>query len=107
MRIVPAEPIVTNATMSGNITSIPIQLNQDFAYAVAAVWTGTPVGTLKLQASIDNVTYIDITGSPTPVSGPGNFMWNVEVCAYQFARMVYTATSGTGTLNAKTTIKGF
>lgn len=115
--------LVTNGSMTGTTTinSPAIPVDQAWGYAVHAVWTGTPTGTLKLQASCDaplltnqtssGVTTVtnwtDITSSSVAVAGAaGDYMWNVTTGSYRFFRLVYTNISGTGTLNALTNVKG-
>lgn len=115
--------LITNGAMLNTnvIASDPIPLDQIWGYAVQAVWTGTPTGTLKLQASCDaplftNQTssglsavtnWVDITDSPTSLIGaPGNYMWNTLEASYRFVRLVYTNISGSGVLNAVICVKG-
>lgn len=110
--------------MSGTstITSAPIPLDQIFGFAVQAYWTGTPTGTIYLQASSqspptqnqvanggpDNITLWDtITGSPYSISGTsGSYMWNVNLAFYRYVQLVYTNSSGTGSLSAIISVKG-
>lgn len=101
------------------LTSLPIPLEQIFGYAVQAVWTGTPNGIIKLQASCDIpvnntgqggqtiVNWVDITNSPQVIAGSsGNFMWNVTDVMYRYVRSVYTNTSSDGVLNVNINVKG-
>jgi hypothetical protein len=80
------------------------------------VWTGTPTGTLKLQASSDpptdnssgppaNVTWNDVPASMAtfpsqPAGGPSSCIVPVLNFPWAWLRVVYTRTSGTGTLQA-------
>jgi len=118
--------IISNASMSSNVISIGIDCNQIALASIQAEWTGaTATGTLKLQISNDLVAvassntnpagpdpaanvinWSDYTGSTTTVSGPGNFTWNMVYVGYRWLRLVYTAGSGTGTLNATFSGKG-
>lgn len=99
--------LLEDGDMSGNITSIPQQLNSIAMASIQAVWTGgSASGSLKLQISNDNVTYSDYTGSSTPVSGAGDFIWNIVATPYPWIRVVYTRTSGTGLLNITVNGKG-
>lgn len=110
--------VMTGTTV---ITSNPVRLDQIYGYAIQAVYTGSPVGTLKLQASSDSparqtqvsnggpdvvTNWTDITDSSEAVSGAGSFMWNVTGCFYNYVRLVYTNASGTGVLTAKLSEKG-
>lgn len=99
--------IITDADMSSSITSSPsVDMSRTDGYAVYAKWTGAPVGDIKLQASVDNVNFVDIIDSDSPVNGPGDIMWEVTTAFYDKFRVVYTRTSGTGVLNAQINGKG-
>ena len=92
--------------MTGNLTSAVTDLSRVDGYAVYAIWTTGPVGTIKLQASVDGVSFIDYPNSETPVNGAGNVIWEVTTAFYDKIRVVYTYTSGTGTLNVQINGKG-
>lgn len=96
--------------MASSWNSDPLYVGQAFGFSIQAVWTGVPVGTFKLQISNDagnneqssnpstaNVTnWSDYTGSSQAISGAGNWAWDVTISAARWVRLVYTATSGTG-----------
>ena len=105
--------------MSGNITSAPTILQSLTLVNYAVSWTGTsPVGTLSVEASNDctvaaeggvtggtwNTVPLTFAGSSVdsiPVTGStGNGMIDIGTLAAYACRLVYTATSGTGTLKA-------
>lgn len=113
---------VVNGDMSANIVSDPISLDQIFGFAVQAVYTGSPVGVIKLQATCDApnrnlqisdpqavslVNWDDIASSSAAVPYANNILtWNVDRVYYRFFRLVYEATSGSGVLNVVTCVKG-
>lgn len=111
--------IVTSAAMTEDLVSSYLYLDQIIAYGVQAVWTAGPTGTLKIQVSIDVgidlagdgvVTWSDVSGSEVNLAGiAGNFYWDLSeiIPSARWARLVYTFTSGTGTLNARQNLKGF
>lgn len=105
--IIPASTIL-NATRN----STPQQLYQNFGFAIQVVFTGTPTGSFKLQASCDPaysgqtggntagvpVHWTDIANTSFSVSAAGNLMWNVSDAMYNWVRVQYTdASSGTST----------
>jgi hypothetical protein len=94
--------IVTNGDMSNDITSLSTNIDEAVSYCIQAKFTGSPVGSIKLQASNDPVVlgYSDITETITAVTTSGNYMINADLPAYSFVQLVYTRTSGSGTLNA-------
>lgn len=103
-------PILSACDMStASCTSIGVDLNQLNLLAMQAVYTGAPVGTLKVQVSNDNVVvglgadpasnvvnWTDYTGSSVAISAAGNTLYNMTFAGYRWARIVYTKTSGTG-----------
>lgn len=101
--------IITDASMAANVTSSVVDMTHKeraramFEYSIQAIWSSgsSPVGTLKIQASIDGSTFVDISGTVVGVTGnSGSVMWNVEGHSYKFLQLVYTRSSGSGTLNA-------
>ena len=114
-------PMVTNALMNTTIRSPAIPLPNIYGYAVQAVYTGTPTGTLTLECSADAFKYANdaqpqvpvnwdtITDSPFTVTSAGIYVWNVTGCFYNFVRLVYTDASGgtsTARLTAVINVKG-
>lgn len=113
--------MMTNVSMAASSNSIGVDVNQLNLMSIQAYWpsTGTPVGTLKVQVSNDRVSvsttsdpaanvvnWTDYTGSTTTVNGAGDVLYNMTFAGYRWARLVYTRTSGTGTLNASFSGKG-
>jgi len=115
------QQVSTNQPMNVSSNSPYVPLKSIILYTVAAVVTGTPTGTIKLQASNDpetndtqyNVTanrppsvgpvnWVDITNSSFTLSSSGETMWNVRDIGYNYVRVVYTDSSGgtsTATMN--------
>lgn len=104
--------IVTAGDMSANINSNGPDLQGINEYYIQAVFTGSPVGTFKLQVSSDIVAvgsdtnpsanvvnWIDYTGSSQSISASGNFAWKVDAGGERYVRLVYIFSSGTGSLN--------
>lgn len=98
--------LLLNGDMSTNLTTDVIDTSRLNAVVFFAKYTGAPVGSLKLQVSVDNVNFVDLPDSPQAVSAAGQFMWNVTDTNYDKIRLVYTRTSGTGTLNVQVNAKG-
>lgn len=106
----PAKNIIPlNTVLNANINGQAMQLLASFSYSIQIVFTGTPTGTFKLQASADaypnpvpNVTWpvhwSDVADSSFAVSAAGNVMWTVEFPGYNWVRVVYTdGSSGSST----------
>ena len=98
--------LLTNGDMAADITSPVQQLTQMAMCSIQANFTGSPVGSLILQISNDNLVWTDYTGSSTAVSGAGNFLWNLVSTGFQFVRVFYDRTSGTGSLSITVNGKG-
>lgn len=100
----------------------PVWLGHIVNYSIQLVFTGTPGGNFKLQASNDRgninaqypanqdagvVNWTDIADSAFTVSAAGNVMWDVQNAGYNWVRVVWTQTSGSGTLtDAHAYVKG-
>lgn len=110
MRVAP-DLIDSNKSLSADYTSPAMGLLQMYGIAIQAIWTGTPVGNLKLQVSLDynpgltqtagaaNAgTWNDYNGSTQDTTGITSFTYNVTDAFFPWIRLVYTSTSGTGTL---------
>lgn len=107
--------------MVGSFDLRPLWLGHICNYSVQLVFTGSPVGTFSLQCSNDpgmpdggqtpqarSVTnWTVITGSSQAISAAGNIVWNVENAGYNWVRVHYVVTSGTGSLtSARANVKG-
>lgn len=95
------EKLISTAMASTiNGPDINVNLYQDFSLFVK--WSGTPTGTLKLQCSNDvgdSVTdWEDVPGSSVSVAGAaGQQVWNYTRAPFRWVRLVWTASSGSGT----------
>lgn len=98
MRVV-QEVILTAGNMaSASLTSENIILNQLSSTDIQCVFTGAPVGTLKIQTSADGSTWSDWADSSYSIAAAGDVTYLVEKMPAQFMRVVYTKGSGTGAL---------
>ena len=105
--------LATAIPLNANYNSPYQPLKSIYTYAMSAIITGTPTGTLKIQASNDPetndtqyntgsnlpptvqpVNWVDIANSSFSVSSAGETMWNVNAVGYNYVRVVYTDASG-------------
>lgn len=110
--------------LGASFDSAPFRIESQVYTAIQAVWTGTlPIGVLKVQASNDqgtdnvgtgvtNWSDIPASGSLNPatvsVSGAsGNGLFEIREAGYKWIRVVYTRTSGTGSIAITINAKGF
>lgn len=111
----------SNVLMNTTINTEAVPLPNIYGYAIQAVYTGTPTGTLRLQASADAFKYAndaqpqvptnwtDITDTSVSISSAGSYMWNVIGVFYTFVRVVYSDSSGgmsTARLTTTINVKG-
>lgn len=111
--------IPVSTVMNATINSSPQQIWFGFAYSIQVVFTGTPTGIFKLQASADaaekavvsgnlpsTFNWTDVDNSSFTVAAAGNVMWNYMFPGYNWVRVVYTDNSG-GTSTAIITSSTF
>lgn len=114
------ELVITNGNMAGNLISLPTIIQKLSMVSYSLSWTGsTPIGTASVQVSNDysqnsdgsvrnagtwTTIYLNVNGTPSqtiPITGnTGNGFIDVDQTAAYAMRLIYTAGSGTGTLNA-------
>lgn len=109
--------------MTATRTSEAMWIGHVLNYAIQTAYTGSPVGDFKLQASLDKgddsaatealrgagiTTWTDIPSSTQAAGGSaGSVIWNTDNAGYMWVRIVYTFTSGTGTItSARLNTKG-
>lgn len=115
------KPIATNVPLSGDYNSPYIPLKQIYTYTISAIISGTPTGTIQLQASNDPETndtqtnvisgiapaigpsnWVTVTNSPFMVATSGIEMWNVFYAGYNYVRVQYldgSSGASTATMN--------
>jgi len=104
---------INGTSMGASITSDQVPLSFEDNVGLQVVWTGTPTGTLDVQISLDptNLGWQSIPSTsfvPTPAipsGSAGSNYYELMQTTAAFIRLVYTRTSGTGTLKAKITAK--
>jgi hypothetical protein len=110
----PPVHVIKAASMASNITQVlPIYIQLLDNVAVQLNWTGTPTGTFQISGSLDHTqdsqgnitnagTFIPITLSPSPAASgsASNILINLSGLSFPYIQVAYTATGGTGTLDA-------
>ncbi len=100
---------ITAQSMGADVTGTAFTVQHTPIVGIQAVWSAgaTPVGSIQLQGSIDGTNFFNI-GSSVAVSGNTGTAYVTDAnAAYLYARLIYTRTSGTATLNAYSEAKGF
>lgn len=113
------QSVITNGSMAGNLTSLPTVIQKLSMISYSLSWSGTaPVGTVSVQVSNDysqnadgtvahagtwNTMTLNYNGTAVtviPVTGAtGNGFIDIDETAAYAMRLIYTAVSGTGSLN--------
>lgn len=97
-----------NMSSTNTVTSTVSETQYMDNIGIIVNWTGTsPVGTLAVQASNDQSTWVSLDfGSAISISGSsGSHNIDINQFPYTHIRSVYTNASGTGTLNSTITVK--
>lgn len=90
--------ILYTGDMSASFESDKLYLGDKKHYCFHAIYTGSPVGTMIVQVSVNGSDWETLTDSSVAISAAGSQMYNVEKAAYSMARIKYTKTSGSGTM---------
>lgn len=122
MKISTIPVIEAPVDMSSSIETLGVYVGNIVNYSIQLVFTGSPVGSFKLQMSADPTSYVtstkttqledvlnwtDVTESVQAITEAGDHMWNVQNCGNTWTRVVYTPVSGSGSLTvANFTVKG-
>ncbi len=115
--------IPASTRMNATINSTAIPVYEDFAFSIQIVFTGTPTGSFKLQASCDPafsgipnsagtglnapaINWTDVASSSFTVTAAGNVEWDYSSPGFNWVRVVYTDTSS-GASTAIITVSTF
>ena len=99
--------------MSTLIPSLYKNIDEGVTFSVQASFTGSPVGVVELEASNDVVAssaqnptnWTIIPKTVTNITEAGTYMVNYDLPGFTWIRLVYTPTSGTGTMYANLNTK--
>lgn len=111
-----AEDTIIDGPTSLSISweSDPILLTSVVNYSIQLFFSGSPVGSLKLQTSNDegNITaasqaersvgvthWTDYFGSTQAIAAAGDHVWTVQNVGYKWVKIVWTHTSGSAQLD--------
>jgi len=103
----------SSLSLGASINGPAINIRNFIGFYFNVRYTGASVdGTFKLQASgdVDSVPthWKDISGATAVASGPGSVDFNISGANYPWVRIVFTRTSGTGTIQeSNITLKGY
>ena len=101
-RVINQVEAIVDGSMGGSITQTdPTNIQYMDRVGVQLSWTGTPTGDFTVEVSNDKVVWNELTLSVaiTAAGSADDAFIDAETAA-RFFRVVYTRTSGTGTLQA-------
>lgn len=98
--------LIEAGDMSASFQSEGINLRGKDAYAVHAVFTGSPTGASYLAISIDGTNWTVLADSSQAIAAAGDVFYSVERASYSWVRFHYTFTGGTGSMDVFFTTKG-
>ena len=98
--------LIVDGDMSSTVTGPSTNILHMDRVGLQLKWTGTPTGTFSVQISNDNTNWIamDLSSAVSATGSADDAFIDVESAA-KYVRLVYTATSGSGTLNVHITSK--
>lgn len=98
--------LIAPQTGAADVISNYYDLNDIKDFCAAVTFSGTDlVGTLKLQASLDLVTWFDVPDSTEAVTASTSVIWSSAPCTYRYIRINWDYTSGTGNISARLFLK--
>lgn len=96
--------LLESQAMTASFNSSEVDVSQFVGFSIQCVYTGSPNGSLKIQVSNDQedpTNWDDLDNSTVTITTSGSETYIVGEVFYNFIRLVYTFSSGSGTFNAK------
>lgn len=89
--------VLDAVVLSTGRTSSVVDVSEVINFAVHNIFTGTPTGTITIQASNNNIDFATLT-TVALAGAAGSDIKNFNDIGYLFVRVIYTFASSTGTL---------
>lgn len=111
-KLVNHQTIFTAVSLGTSVNSTAFKTKIASAFSVQLVVTGSPVGTFKIQVSNDSdLTGATVSNWTTLPHSTINYaespvFYKVTEACYMWARVVWTRTSGTGSVTGIALVKG-
>lgn len=105
-RVLDYAALVSAESMGASITTEASNILHTDRVGYQIAWTGTPTGAFTVEISNDGSTWVELTLSTAiAAAGSADEAFIDAETAAKFIRLVYTRSSGTGTLNVHITAK--
>jgi hypothetical protein len=111
--------LYTAQNMTTSLVSTPVEVKNQDNVGIQLDWTGSPVGTFSVQISSNyqaptplepgitgNWVTLPLSPGIAAVGTPDDAYIDLNQMSCQYVRILYTAASGTGSLNALVVAKG-
>lgn len=86
------DAVESNSGATATQVSESISIKHIYGFSVWATWSGTTIsGSIKLEASLDEENWEDITDSEVTISSATTNLWNVSNAMYPYFRVSVTA----------------
>jgi hypothetical protein len=91
--------LIATVSAATSVSSIGYDLGDLASFSVQGVFSGSNVaGTLKLQCSNDNTTWVDVPSASTSITSSADEVFNISNAQYRYVRASWTYSSGTGNI---------
>lgn len=93
--------VLSAGDMSGSLTTLATNISSSDNIGYQVDFTGVPNGTFSVEGTINGTTWQGLTltpAAPVAAGAAGGFVVNLNQVPYEQIRLVYTRTSGTGSL---------
>lgn len=99
--------LIPSQNANADTTSVAFGIGDLKTYSVVVYFTGADVvGNLKIFVALEEGDeYIELTGSSHNVTASIKHLYNVDGAGYNFIKLVWDYTSGTGNISAKASYK--
>lgn len=104
-RIIRPYKMVDAGDMSSDVTSEVVNVEYMDNVGIQAVYSGSPVGDLKIEVSQDETNWDELTSVTVNISAAGSSTINLNQVPFAYIRVFYDSTSGSGSLTVTLTAK--
>lgn len=98
--------LLATVSAAANKTTIGYDLGDSVGYSLASVVSGADVvGTLSLEVSLDNTSYVEVPSSSQSIAASADYIYSVSDAQYRYVRAKWVYTSGTGNITITIVVK--
>lgn len=96
-------PFLKGQSLGASFTSasFPVSQYDRFALQAKVYDTTAHTGILKMQVSVNNIDFVDVSDATFSLNGDEVFIISVTQFAYRYIRLFYSRTSGSGLIDVE------